>query len=303
MLPGAAFQSISDLRGGTVKPCNHNILLWYGEGYPVRYHGINDQLRSSHVCYDINAKPPFPAERRGSATCSDLVLTAADGNRFSAFLARPENPRGANLIMLPDVRGLHLFYKDLAALFAEAGVGALAWDYFGRTAADQPRDETFEFWPHVQQMQPEAFDADLRSAIAAARHEFGDQPLFTLGFCMGGSLSLKAGVGATDLAGVVAFYSGLSRSFGALHIPVLEFASSITVPVLDLFGGADQGIPASDIEVFKERLSSAGVPHEIEVYEGAPHSFFDRRWAEHAAACADAWQRVLAFLDAAIPMA
>jgi carboxymethylenebutenolidase len=248
------------------------------------------------MCYDSKAQPPFPMQRRGGAQGKDLVVSAPDGNHFAAFAARAEQPFGAQVVILPDVRGLHRFYRDLALLFAEAGVHALAWDYFGRTAADQPRDDSFEFWPHVQQMQPQTFTTDLGAAIAAARREFGNLPLFTLGFCMGGSLSLKAATGDYGLSGALAFYSGLSRAFGAVQPSVLEFCQAITVPILDLFGGADQGIPPEDVATFKEKLTAAQVEHEVVVYPGAPHSFFDRRWTDYADASADAWTRMLGFL-------
>ena len=67
-------------------------------------------------------------------------------------------------------------------------------------------------------------------------------------------------------------------------------------PVLGLFGGADEGIPPDQVEAFDHNLAEAGVEHEIVTYPGAPHSFFDRRYEEHAEACADAWRRILAFL-------
>jgi len=68
------------------------------------------------------------------------------------------------------------------------------------------------------------------------------------------------------------------------------------LPVLGLFGDADQGIPVEHVQEFDRRLDAAGVAHEIVVYPGAPHSFFDRRFEEHAEACEDAWRRVLGFL-------
>ena len=53
------------------------------------------------------------------------------------------------MLILPDVRGLHPFYEELALRFAEAGVEALAIDYFGRSAGLAPRDEEFDYMPHV----------------------------------------------------------------------------------------------------------------------------------------------------------
>jgi carboxymethylenebutenolidase len=62
-------------------------------------------------------------------------------------------------------------------------------------------------------------------------------------------------------------------------------------------GGADQGIPPELAHAFDEALDAAGVEHEVVVYDGAPHSFFDRTFEEHADASADAWDRVLAFVE------
>jgi carboxymethylenebutenolidase len=67
--------------------------------------------------------------------------------------------------------------------------------------------------------------------------------------------------------------------------------------VLGLFGGADDHIPQEQIDEFDAALADAGVEHELISYPGAPHSFFDRSFDEHAEACEDAWRRVLGFLD------
>ena len=68
-------------------------------------------------------------------------------------------------------------------------------------------------------------------------------------------------------------------------------------PILALQAGADQNITAEDNTAFEQALTEAGVEHELVTYEGAPHSFFDRKQEEFADASADAWQRVLAFID------
>ena len=61
--------------------------------------------------------------------------------------------------------------------------------------------------------------------------------------------------------------------------------------------GADQMITRADTDAFKAALDKAGIPNEVKTYDGAPHSFFDRSYEEHAEASADAWQRILAFVD------
>ena len=75
----------------------------------------------------------------------DLVLEAADGSRFAAFLAAPEEPARVGVVILPDVRGLYRFYEELALRFAERGYASLAFDYFGRTAGVEKRDDDFEY--------------------------------------------------------------------------------------------------------------------------------------------------------------
>ena len=63
-------------------------------------------------------------------------------------------------------------------------------------------------------------------------------------------------------------------------------------------GGADPGIPKEEIDEFEQALTAAGVEHAIVSYHGAPHSFFDRSYEQHATASADAWGRVLGFIEA-----
>ena len=256
------------------------------------------------MCYDDNARPPIPPNANGKAHGQDIVLTAADGNRFAAYEAHPEHSIEAQVIIYPDVRGLHQFYKDLALRFAEVGIDALVIDYFGRTAGLTSHDESFDFWPHIQQMQLPMFFADVTAALDHLRKDTGAQrATFTLGFCMGGTLSLLTGTRDFGLAGIIGFYAGLSRVLPGANGSALDQADKIIVPVLGLFGGADQGIPVSAVQELDQKLLRAGVEHEIVIYPGAPHSFFDRRQTEFAEASADAWKHVLNFIKAHTPKA
>ncbi len=252
------------------------------------------------MCYDDNARPPLPPGESGNAYGEDVILTAADGNRFAAYFASPANPKSAQVLIYPDVRGLHQFYKELALRFAEVGYTALALDYFGRTAGISSRDESFDYMPHVQQIQLTTFFQDVSASLDHLRSGEGAvRSTFTLGFCMGGTLSFLTGTNENfDLAGVIAFYAGMSRKFGGANRTLLDEARHIKYPALGLFGGEDQAIPQEMVREFDEGLDRAGVAHEIIIYPGAPHSFFDRRATDFADASADAWQRVLGFMEA-----
>jgi carboxymethylenebutenolidase len=249
------------------------------------------------MCYDDQARPPQPPGAAGSATGEDLVLTAADGNRYAAYAAQPARPLNAQVLIYPDIRGLHQFYKELALRFAEVGLPAVAIDYFGRTAGLTSRAEPFDFRPHVEQMQVANVLADARAALAYLRQGPGaERPTFVLGFCRGGSLSLYTAAQPFGLAGIVAFYAGLSRRLDEVLGTPVDVAPRVRCPVLGLFGGADAGIPPEHVAALDQALDQAGVPHDIVTYPGAPHSFFDRRAEEFAEASADAWKRALRFL-------
>ena len=250
------------------------------------------------MCYDDNARPPSPPGESGSAHGEEIILTAADGNRFAAYFAHPAHPKSAEVLIYPDVRGLHQFYKELALRFAEVGYTALALDYFGRTAGISSRDESFEYMPHVQQMQLKTFFEDVNAALDHLRAgEGAARSTFTLGFCMGGSLSFRTGTNEDlDLAGVIGFYAALSRKSAGATKTLLEEAGHIKYPVLGLFGGDDPVIPPEEVREFDVGLDRAGVAHEIVIYPSAPHSFFDKRSTDFAEASADAWQRVLNFI-------
>lgn len=238
------------------------------------------------MCFDDDSHPPMPLSDNSSAQGEDVTITAADGTRVAGYLARPGETARVQVVILPDARGLHDFYKELA----------LRFDYFARTAEGDDRTESFDYMAHIHQMTPATFGLDLDAAVAAIRRGAGqDLPTFTVGFCMGGSLSFWAGTRGYDLAGVIGFYGSLTRSRGAVT-PALHWASQIQCPVLGLFGGADQGIPQEDVDRFERELEDAGISHEIVVYPGAPYSFFDRKATEFATASADAWNRVQGFI-------
>lgn len=255
------------------------------------------------MCFSFDARPPAPpidllrAPIAGGAGAELLELTSADGTRFSAAFAQAPEDRGAGIVILPDVRGLYPFYSELAERFAQAGHHAIAIDYFGRTAGLGPRGEEFEYMPHVQLLKVPQVHADAAAAVAALRERTGDRPVVSVGFCLGGFLSFLAAANLADtLAAVVGFYGILAGDRFDTDGP-LDRAESIKRPVLGLFGGEDQAIGLDQVQEFDKRLGETGVEHEIHVYPGAPHSFFDRRFEQYADACEDAWRRMLAFIQ------
>ena len=251
------------------------------------------------MCFEWDASPPeLPADLRvaGGAAAEVLELESADGTRFSAAFAGTADASGPAVVIYPDVRGLYPFYIELAERFAAAGHHAITIDYFGRTAGLGPRGEDFDYVTHVPQTRSAQIQADTKAAMTLVTERTGKERFVTVGFCFGGGESFMATTNSDlGLAGAVAFYGGLNRDKWGLESPI-NLASDMRGPLLGLYGGDDPGIPVEMVEDFKGRLEAAGVEHEIHIYDGAPHSFFDRKQEEYAEISEDAWRRVLAFL-------
>ena len=248
------------------------------------------------MCFELDSVPPIPVIRGAAVSHQDLVLQAADGNLFAAFAAVPEEPTEVGVVILPDVRGLYRFYEELALRFAERGIAAVAFDYFGRTAGAEKRDDDFEYMEHVERTTPAGVQADVRAAVEHLRSN-GIRTIFTVGFCFGGRNSWLAAAGRHGISGAVGFYGRPGEGRDGAPGPT-QRASEIEAPILALQAGADQHITAADNAAFDQALTAAGVEHEVVTYDGAPHSFFDRKQEDFAAASADAWAKVLAFIEA-----
>src|SRR5207248_1639964 len=181
-----------------------------------------------------DSRPPLPPVGGAAADQGDLTLDSSDGTRFMAYYARASKPTGAGMVVLPDVRGLHQFFKELAQRFAEAGIDSVAIDYFARTAGRGDRSDGFEYMPHVEATTPEGIAADTAAAVAYLRSKDGGAvgSVFTVGFCFGGSNSWNQSAMTAGLSGCIGFYGRPARSE-----PLI---SKMKAPLLVLIAGADR---------------------------------------------------------------
>ncbi len=245
------------------------------------------------MCHDHDSRPPAPPRSGAVAAREDLTLTSADGTPFAAAYAAPEATPGAGVVVLPDIRGLHPYYVALAERFAEAGVAAVAIDWFGRTAGlpeGGTRGEDFGWQEHIPQTTAAGIDADIVAAMAALRERHGaDLPIVTVGFCFGGSHSWRQSAGDLGLAGCAGFYGRPSL--------VGDAAGRAHLPTVMLIAGADKATPVEDQLALAATMREAGADVDAPVYDGAPHSFFDRAYGDWSEACQDAWAHVLRLTD------
>lgn len=237
------------------------------------------------MCYGDDARPPGPPNPGPVGDHGHLVLHSADGTDFGAYYAHPEQPTGRGIVIFPDVRGLHVFYRELAHSFAAAGLSAVAFDYFGRTAGIADRGEDFPYRDHMDKLGSASVKDD-GVATAAWLRGAGVESVFTVGFCFGGAMSWRQAAAGDDLKGSIGFYGIPSR--------VADVTDQIASPLLILAAGQDF-TPVAEVEQFAERVRGHGVEVGMTVYPDAPHSFFDRTFGQHQADVEDAWHQMLQF--------
>src|SRR3954447_20664364 len=233
------------------------------------------------MCHDTDARPPAPPadvlpEPREIGGRGDLSLTSADGTTVAAYEAFPVGEPRARVVVLPDVRGLHPYYRALTERLAEAGLHAVAVDYFGRTAADLPRDDEFDYRAHLGEVTPEQVTADVTAAVRHLSPD-GGEPVLTLGFCFGGGHSWRLAAEGAGLAGCIGFYGRPTVMREALRS-----TDTGPHPLLMLIAGNDRATPLEESLAAADSLRGRGGEVEAQVFEGAPHSFFDRGFGEHA---------------------
>ena len=233
------------------------------------------------MCHDHDSRPPAPPRTGDVAERGVLTLTVRRRHRVLRGLRRAGQPARVGVVVLPDIRGLHPYYVALAERFAEAGAATVAIDYFGRTAGlcgeSGTRGEDFDWQTHIPQTTPEGIDADITAAIAYLREPrpVPDLPVVTVGFCFGGSHSWRQSGGG----------AGPGRLRGLLRPARRWWATPPTraqLPTVMLIAGADAATPTADQLALADTMRAAGADVDAVVYDGAPHSFFDRAFGEWA---------------------
>jgi len=243
------------------------------------------------MCHDDTSRPPAPPRSEPVTDHRGLTLTSADSTQFSAFYATSAAPK-VGVVILPDVRGLHPFYGALAERFAEAGLAAVAIDYFARSAGISEsgwRSEDFDWQTHIKDASSTQVNAETQGAMDFLRTQHGDKlPIITVGFCFGGGQAWRQSSSDLDLAAVVGFY-GRPDTVG-------RAAKHSKKPTIMFIAGADS-TPVADQLALADDMRLGGAPVDAVVYDGAPHSFFDRAFDEWGDVCADVWTRILTLTD------
>ena len=210
----------------------------------------------------------------------------SNGSAVDGYLAKPAT-RGPAVIVIQEWWGLVPHIEDVADRFAAAGFVALAPDLFHGTTAKSP-DQAGKL---MMSLRIDEAARDLAGAIdyAAALPEVTAPTVGTIGFCMGGALSLYAASKNREVGACVVFYGG--------HPNVKPDLPALQAPVLGIYAGKDTFVSPAVVSALDEQLTALGKRHEFHTYPNADHAFFNDARPEvyDAAAAKDAWARTLAF--------
>ncbi len=217
----------------------------------------------------------------------NMVEFSSNGGQASGYLAVPDKGNGPGVVVIQEWWGLVHHVKNVCDRFAAAGYVALAPDlYHGKTAKSPDEAGKLSMAMRIDQAEK-----DLRGAIQfLLDHEATTgNKVGTIGFCMGGALSLYAACKNPQVGACVVFYGG--------HPNVKPDLPNLQGPVLGIYAERDRSVTPESVHVLERELKALGKSVEVHIYPGADHAFFndDRPEVYNEKAAADAWQRVLEF--------
>ena len=213
----------------------------------------------------------------------DNIITA-DVAMVSGYLARPmdENTH-PGIVVLQEWWGLDEHIKDVARRFAREGFVALAPDLFhGRVTGDA--DQARQLSGGLDRTRAVR---DVQAAVGWVRdQEYSNGKVATIGYCMGGGISLLTACNH-DVDAAIVYYGGVPTP--------IDLLDGLNAPVLAIYGDDE----VDRVEQLQQGLRDRGKTVESHVYAGARHAFFNDTWDRYdAAASSDAWEKTLAFLAA-----
>jgi carboxymethylenebutenolidase len=232
-----------------------------------------------------------------------VMIPAPGGLQMPAYQAMPAQgkPKGV-ILVVHEVWGVHEYIQDVCRRFAKQGYLAIAPELFVRQGDVKVLKSPAEIFEKVvNKVSDEQVLADLDAAALWAQSQgFEVAQLGINGFCWGGRIVWLYSAYQRKLKAGVAWYGRLTTGTNPVtpRHP-LDIADKLQAPVLGLYGGKDDGIPLSQVDEMRTRLSfglQASQQSEIMVYPEAPHAFHaDYRPTYRADAAVDAWTRCLSW--------
>ena len=235
-----------------------------------------------------------------SIQTKEVEITTAAGVTMGGYLALPEGegPHPAVLVFM-EIFGVNDHIQDVTRRVAEEGYVALAPDYFHRTGAGMQlaytEDGMAAGMEQLNQLVAEQMISDAKDAISflRGRDDVVSDRIGAMGFCIGGHMTYLTAC-ETDIAASASYYGGgiAAEEGPGGAVPTISRTLKISGRIQCYFGGKDALIPQRQVDDIRNALESAGVAHEVQVYDDADHGFHcDQRPTYHEASAKDAWRR------------
>ena len=221
-----------------------------------------------------------------------VVYAEIAGRAVSGYLAYPADAHGAlpAVLMFHEWWGLNEDIKTMADRLAGQGYLVLAVDLYGGEVATDP--ENAQNLMRAALADEQSLDANITQAHKFLHDQTQAVAIATLGWSLGGTMSLRAASKLPQNVDLAVIYYGTVADFSE------EQLARLSMPVLGIFGGRDQSIPAAEVEQFRGRMNTLGKHAEIHIYEAAGHAFANPAGTNYQAEAAeDAWDKTLEFLD------
>ena len=229
----------------------------------------------------------------------EVKIPVPDGE-IPGYRAMPaEGGPFPTILVIQEVFGVHEHIKDICRRLAKLGYFAVAPALYAREGDVSQMTDIQDIMNVVAKVpEPQvAADLDATAAWAGSTGKADIARMGVTGFCWGGRQVWLYAAHNPKLKAAVAWYGILQRPKSELTpADPIDLVSRLQVPVLGLYGGADQGIPMAQIQALQAALKAADKPSEIVVYPDTPHGFnADYRASYRPAAAKDAWMRMLAW--------
>ncbi len=219
------------------------------------------------------------------------VEVPGDEGTISAYQARPsgEGPFAA-ILLIHENRGLTEHIRDVARRFAKVGYAALAPDMLSRVGGTTQFADESETTTAISELDQEGVISDLQSSVTWLEEQPYVQAgrIGAIGWCWGGGQTWRLGTQEPRLDAAVAFYG---------PNPPLEDVPNIQAAMLGIYGREDQRITDQEPEL-EAALDEADKTHEMLIFEGANHAFFnDTGGRFDPEAAREAWSATLGWFD------
>ncbi len=233
----------------------------------------------------------------------EVKIPVSDG-QIPAYRAMPASGGPfPTILVVQEIFGVHEHIKDICRRLAKLGYFAVAPELYARQGDVSKIEDFREIISKVVSKVPDAqvmTDLDAAVAWAKATGKANTAKLGITGFCWGGRIVWLYVAHNPNVKAGAAWYGRLVAEPDKLHPknPV-DLATDLKAPVLGLYGGADQGIPAETVDRMRAALKAANKTAEIVVYPDTPHAFFaDYRQSYRKDKAEDGWKRMLAWFKA-----